>query len=134
MRGRRAVGNDLMDCLSVIGEAVSAARSGEGPQLVVADLLRLVGHGEHDDASYIPAAMKESSLGGDCLDLARTTLLEKGWLTGEEAADWQKIVEKEVEETSSKVLREPSPDPSEEDWNAFSCLDSQQNSRYPEER
>jgi len=134
VRGRRAVGNDLMDCLSVIGEAVSAARSGEGPQLVVADLLRLVGHGEHDDASYIPAAMKESSLGGDCLDLARTTLLEKGWLTGEEAADWQKIVEKEVEETSSKVLREPSPDPSEEDWNAFSCLDSQQNSRYPEER
>ena len=134
VRGRRAVGNDLMDCLGVIGEAVSAARSGEGPQLVVADLLRLVGHGEHDDANYIPASMKESPLGKDCLDLARTTLLEKGWLTGEEADEWRKIVEKEVEETSSKVLREPVPDPSEEDWNAFSCLDSQQHLLHQGER
>jgi hypothetical protein len=26
---------------------------------------------------------------------------------------------KEVEETASKVMREPAPDPAEEDWNAF---------------
>ena len=124
--GRRAVGNDLIDCLGVIGEAVSSARSGEGPQLVVADLLRLVGHGEHDDASYIPEFLKMSPLGEDCLDLARTKMLEIGWLSDDEVTDWQKIIEKEVEENASKVLREPAPDPSEEDWNAFSSLDPQQ--------
>jgi len=124
--GRRAVGNDLMDCLGVIGEAVSSARSGEGPQLVVADLLRLVGHGEHDDASYIPESLKMSPLGEDCLSLARTKMLEAGWLSEDEVTDWQKIIEKEVEENASKVLREPAPDPAEEDWNAFSSLDPQQ--------
>ena len=120
--GRRAVGNDLIDCLGVLGDAVAAARAGEGPQLVVADILRLVGHGEHDDASYIPEAMKKSPLGRDCLEIARETLLEKGWITAKEASDWHAAVAKEVEETASKVLREPAPDPSEEDWNAFATL------------
>ncbi len=117
--GHRAVGNDLVDCLGVIGKAVATARRGEGPQLVVADLLRLVGHGEHDDASYIPEVMKKSPLGRDCLELARQSLIAQEWLSDEEADSWHKAVEKEVEETASKVLREPAPDPSEEDWNAF---------------
>ncbi len=120
--GHRAVGNDLLDCLNVLGNAVAAARAGEGPQLVVADLLRLVGHGEHDDASYISREMKESSLGQDCLDLARMTLLDRKWITESETAEWQLSVEKEVEETVVKVLREPAPDPAEEDWNAFAAV------------
>ncbi len=122
VQGHRAVGNDLVDSLTVIGEAVAAARRGEGPQLVVADLLRLVGHGEHDDASYIPEALKKSPLGRDCLELAKQSLEEREWLSEEEAASWLKAVEKDVEETASKVLREPAPDPTEEDWNAFASL------------
>jgi acetoin:2,6-dichlorophenolindophenol oxidoreductase subunit alpha len=120
--GRRAVGNDLLDCLATLGAAVEAARSGEGPQLVVADLLRLVGHGEHDDASYIPDELKKSPLGRDCLPLARASLIGKGWITEAEASQWHASIDKEVEETASKVLREPAPDPSEEDWNAFASL------------
>jgi pyruvate dehydrogenase E1 component alpha subunit/2-oxoisovalerate dehydrogenase E1 component alpha subunit len=120
--GRRAAGNDLMDCLEVIGAAVAAARAGEGPQLVVADLLRLVGHGEHDDASYIPLEMKASPLGRDCVKLAQAALIERGWLSDEEADQWHESVEKEVEETAAKVLREPAPDPAEEDWNAFAVV------------
>ena len=120
--GRRAVGNELFDSLEVLGSAVSAARAGEGPQLVVADLLRLVGHGEHDDASYIPEALKQSPLGLDCLELARAALFEKNWLTDAEASEWKAAVEKEVEETTAKVLREPAPDPAEEDWNAFAVV------------
>ena len=122
MAGHRAVGNDLLDCLDVIGKAVAAARAGEGPQLVVADLLRLVGHGEHDDASYIPADLKASPLGRDCLDLARVALIDKGWLTEAEVTAWRHAVEAEIDETASKVLREPAPDPAEEDWNAFAVM------------
>jgi pyruvate dehydrogenase E1 component alpha subunit/2-oxoisovalerate dehydrogenase E1 component alpha subunit len=120
--GHRAVGNDLDECLQVIGSAVAAARAGEGPQLVVADILRLVGHGEHDDASYIPAELKKSDLARDCFAIARESLLEKGWLTAVEADQWRADVAREIEETVSKVLREPAPDPSEEDWNAFSVI------------
>src|SRR3972149_4724757 len=42
-------GTDLAACLKVVGDAVARARAGRGPQLVVARLLRLCGHGEHDD-------------------------------------------------------------------------------------
>src|SRR5438270_9318380 len=43
-------GTDLNQCLEGIGSAVQRARAGRPPQLVVASVLRLSGHGEHDDA------------------------------------------------------------------------------------
>src|SRR5207253_2289097 len=42
-------GTDLAQCLDVIGTAVNRARAGRPPQLVVTSILRLAGHGEHDD-------------------------------------------------------------------------------------
>src|SRR5580658_8610586 len=58
---------NLDDCLRVVGEAVTAARAGKGPQLVVAKLLRLCGHAEHDpdgdvqsQQSYIDPKLKNS--------------------------------------------------------------------------
>ena len=66
--------------------------------------------------------LKESPLGRDCLELARRSLLEKEWLSQAEVASWHDAVETEVEETVAKVLREPAPDPAEEDWNAFSVV------------
>src|SRR5580765_788758 len=63
-------GTELRACLKVVGHAVNRAREGCGPQLVVGRLLRLCGHGEHDDASYIDPALKESPLGRDCLKVA----------------------------------------------------------------
>ena len=53
IEGQSVDGTDLAACLKVVGEAVSRARAGRGPQMVVAELLRLCGHGEHDDASYM---------------------------------------------------------------------------------
>ena len=51
--GSSVDGTDLTQCLEVIGAAVKRARAGRPPQLVVASTLRLAGHGEHDDASYV---------------------------------------------------------------------------------
>lgn len=117
--GHRAEGIDLESCLAVVGEAVTAARTGGGPQLVVADLLRLVGHGEHDDAAYIPEDLKVSQLGRDCLFIAETNLIEKQLATKEELAAWRHDLEEEVETITSRVLREPTPDPDEEEWLAY---------------
>lgn len=117
--GHRACGNDLGNCLDVVGKAVAAARAGGGPQLVVADLLRLVGHGEHDDASYIQEEQKSSLLGRDCLLLAETELLNSQQATAEELSTWRKEIEQEIEATTARVLREPPPDPEEETWIPF---------------
>ena len=54
-------GTDFMALLETFWKAVGAARNGEGPQWVLAKTLRMCGHGEHDDASYIPKELKEET-------------------------------------------------------------------------
>lgn len=121
--GHRVDGLDLAACLDVMKTAVKAARDGGGPQLVVGNLLRLVGHGEHDDASYVDPALKASDVGRDCLLLAEQKLHAEGWATPGETAAWRKEAEEEVNQTADKVRREPGPDPEDEDWLAVSSRD-----------
>src|SRR5436309_3466653 len=68
--GHSVDGTDLGACLVVIGGAVKRARAGRPPQLVVASMLRLSGHGEHDDASYVTEEIKSQPCVRDCLILA----------------------------------------------------------------
>lgn len=118
--GHRAEGVDLADCLRVVGAAIAAAREGGGPQIVVADLLRLVGHGEHDDAGYVGRDIRESALGRDCVALAQETLIERGWATESEVNEWRAEFSGEIEDAVAKARKEPAPDPSSEDWSAVS--------------
>lgn len=112
-------GTELGDCLKVVGEAVKKARNGNGPQMVVARLLRLCGHGEHDDSSYIDPKLKESPLGRDCLKVAEGRLLREGGADDATLAEWRNECVKQIEEAVAKVQREPSPDPYKEDWCAL---------------
>jgi len=112
-------GTDLSACLKVVGHAVNRAREGCGPQLVVGRLLRLCGHGEHDDASYIDPALKESPLGRDCLKVASDYLIEQNWGDADLVESWRNEAAQQVEETVAKVQREPNPDPYKEDWSAL---------------
>jgi len=112
-------GTDLRACLEVLGEAVNRARSGAGPQMVVADLLRLCGHGEHDDAGYVEPSLKCSPLGRDCLKLAEAYMLRQGWADATALASWRDAAAHKVEEIVAQVQREPAPDPYREDWCAL---------------
>jgi len=116
----RVDGTDLAACLEVVGGAVRAAREGGGPQMIVGDLLRLVGHGEHDDASYIDPLLKASPMGRDCVKVAESFAIEKSWATAEEIAAWRAEAKKDVDATAAKVQREVSPDPADEEWSAIS--------------
>jgi pyruvate dehydrogenase E1 component alpha subunit/2-oxoisovalerate dehydrogenase E1 component alpha subunit len=112
-------GTELGDCLQVVNDAVNKARSGGGPQMVVARLLRLCGHGEHDDASYINSKLKESPLGRDCLKVAEGRLLQEGLADQSTLVEWRVECHKKIEEAVAKVQREPAPDPYKEDWCAL---------------
>ncbi|HET9522782.1 MAG TPA: thiamine pyrophosphate-dependent dehydrogenase E1 component subunit alpha [Terrimicrobiaceae bacterium] len=118
--GHRADGTDLADCLRIVGAAIEAARSGGGPQFVVGDLLRLVGHGEHDDAGYVDPGLKSAHVGRDCLKVSEEFLIEKNWASAEQIAGWRTEAKREVDTTAARVQREASPDPAEEDWRAVS--------------
>jgi pyruvate dehydrogenase E1 component alpha subunit/2-oxoisovalerate dehydrogenase E1 component alpha subunit len=119
VEGHSVDGTDLAACLEVVGGAVARARAGHGPQLVVASLLRLVGHGEHDDAHYVDPALRQSSLGRDCLQLAEQHLLHTRWADADTVASWRDQAEQQVEEALATTMREPAPDPNQEDWSAL---------------
>ena len=110
---------DLTECLKVVGDAMAQARSGQGPQLVVARLLRLCGHGEHDDAGYIIPELKNSPLGRDCLKVAEEILLSQNWTEAAQLAVWRSNIIQEIEEAVAQVQREPAPDPFTEEWRAI---------------
>jgi len=120
VHGETVDGTDLAACLHTIGAAAQRARRGEGPQMIVASLLRLTGHGEHDDAHYVDPDLRVSPVGRDCLSVAEAHLLAKGWASHDEPKKWQEQALQQVDEAIATTLREPAPDPGAEDWCAIS--------------
>jgi len=119
IEGQSVDGTDLAACLKVVTEAVRRARTGGGPQMVVARLLRLCGHGEHDDARYVDPRLKASPVGRDCLKVAEAQLVQSGWADWTALSAWRAESAKQVEESVAKVQREPGPDPYKEEWCAL---------------
>jgi pyruvate dehydrogenase E1 component alpha subunit/2-oxoisovalerate dehydrogenase E1 component alpha subunit len=119
IRGVAADGTDLGDCLKMVSQAVARARAGGGPQMVVASLLRLCGHGEHDDASYVDPKLKASPLGRDCLKVAENQLTREGWADSASLSGWRSEAARKIEEAVAQAQREPVPDPYKEDWCAL---------------
>jgi TPP-dependent pyruvate/acetoin dehydrogenase alpha subunit len=113
-------GNNLNDALETIGRAADRARAGHGPQLVVASILRLGGHGEHDDGHYVPDELKMSKGGADCMKLAEQEILAEGLATPQELEQWRAAALLQVEEAVATAQREPAPDPNDEQWQALS--------------
>lgn len=113
-------GTDLLACASVIGEAVKRAREGGGPQMVVAHLLRLSGHGEHDDGSYVPTNLRSDHYGRDCIEVAMSQLMENNLATADEIRGWQEQFAEEVQRAVAQAQQEDTPDPYKENWTALS--------------
>ncbi|MGK0187103.1 MAG: TPP-dependent pyruvate/acetoin dehydrogenase alpha subunit [Verrucomicrobiales bacterium] len=116
VEAHRVDGIDLYECLRVFSQAVQRAREGHGPQLVVGKLLRLSGHGEHDDGSYVSADLKASPLGRDCLEVAQQRLVDEDWATASDLKAWEEEAKDKVMEAVSCAQQEPKPDPYNERW------------------
>src|SRR5213594_271535 len=113
-------GTDLGACLDVIGSAVKRARAGRPPQLVVASVLRLSGHGEHDDASYVPEEVKRQPFARDCVKVAEQTIIESNLLDPDTLAEWRKDAVAQVDEAVATAQKEAVPEADKEDWCALS--------------
>jgi TPP-dependent pyruvate/acetoin dehydrogenase alpha subunit len=113
-------GTDLATCLEVIGSAVKRARAGRPPQLVVTSVLRLSGHGEHDDASYVSEEIKREPFAQDCLKRAEKTIIDLNLADTETLQSWKSEAAAQVEEAVATAQKEPAPDGAAEDWCAVS--------------
>lgn len=113
-------GTDLAACLAVFRVAVEKARAGEGPQMVVGKMLRLSGHGEHDDASYVSDSARHGHYGKDCLEVSRAHVLSEGLLSVEALKEMEGEIQQTVEESVSRAQNEEGPDPAKDDWRTLS--------------
>ena len=118
IEGYTVDGTDLAACVSIFQHAVARARAGHGPQMIVGTLLRLSGHGEHDDASYVPDATKKQAK--DCILLAEQMIQAQGWMSSAEITAIRAEVQDEIEKAVTQTSRESAPDPFRETWQALS--------------
>lgn len=113
-------GTDLNACLDVVGGAVKRARAGRPPQLVVASVLRLSGHGEHDDASYVADEIKQQPFARDCLKLAERKIIDLNLADARTIQMWRDDATRQVDEAITTAQKETAPNAEEEDWCALS--------------
>jgi pyruvate dehydrogenase E1 component alpha subunit/2-oxoisovalerate dehydrogenase E1 component alpha subunit len=118
--GHKIDGTDLNQCLEVIETAVKRARAGRPPQLVVAEVLRLSGHGEHDDASYVPTEMKSQPFAQDPVARTEKSIVEHALLDPHVLKQMRAEIAKEVDEAVAMAQQEDAPHASTEDWRPMS--------------
>lgn len=104
-------GNDVVALHRLALRLANDIRERPRPILLECDTMRMRGHGEHDDCSYVPRQLLEEYAERDPLTVARRRLATEGLLS---EADFDRIREEvraEVETAYHQALSEPAPDP-----------------------
>ncbi len=117
--GHSVDGTDLGACIEVFDRAVKAALETQKPQMVVGKMLRLSGHGEHDDAWYVDRSLQQEASGRDPLDVSRSHVVDSALATEAEVTQWQEETSQEVSEAIAQVQNEQAPSAIEETWDAL---------------
>ena len=103
-------GNDVAAVRQVVGDAVAAARAGQGPSLVEAQTYRLKGHSAADGAKYRPAEEVARWRERDPLLLARAALTAAG-TAADKLDEIDAHITADLAELARQVLARPVPDP-----------------------
>jgi len=106
-------GTDVVAVYGAVHEAVERARRGEGPSLIECKTMRLRGHSEHDDASYVPKALLEEWRAKDPIGRYERRLRDSGMLDDEKEAEVGKRISAELEAAIAWAEASPFPDPAE---------------------
>jgi 2-oxoisovalerate dehydrogenase E1 component len=103
-------GNDPEVVRGAVAEAAERARSGQGPTLIEAKTVRLMGHYNRDVEHYRTEEDRNASLTHDPLPRLRSKLLGEG-IAESEIAAVESQVARYLDEVVEEVLDMPLPDP-----------------------
>lgn len=106
-------GNDIMDVYRGSGEAVSRARSGEGPSLIVAQTYRLEGHTVGDPLTYRPAGESDTWWKKDPIPRFARYLVEQKFATSEDLTELEEEASRIITEAVQFAQESPAPEMSE---------------------
>jgi 2-oxoisovalerate dehydrogenase E1 component len=103
-------GCDLFASFHVMRDAVARARRGEGPTLVVADVVRLLPHSSSDDQRKYRAELElAEDKARDPIPALRKVILARGLATAEELAAIDVDVKKQIEASADLAEKAPFP-------------------------
>jgi TPP-dependent pyruvate/acetoin dehydrogenase alpha subunit len=102
-------GNDVLAVYAAARRAVERARAGQGPTLIEADTMRMLGHAEHDDMKYVPRAMLAQWSAKDPILRFEQHLAVSGILTAEGVAELEGRIERELAEELAAAEASPLP-------------------------
>lgn len=112
--GMVGVSIDGMDPWAVyeaMEEAVTRARTGEGPTLIEGRVARFRGHFEGDAMKYLPEGALEEARANDPVTNTRQRLIEEGVLDASEVEDLEAEVRREVQAAANEALTGELPGP-----------------------
>ncbi len=103
-------GNDVLAVYKAASEAVARARCGEGPSLIECKTMRMRGHSEHDDASYVPRDLLEAWGARDPVQQFKSRLMEWGVLDAVREGEMARRIASELEAAVTWAEASPFPD------------------------
>jgi TPP-dependent pyruvate/acetoin dehydrogenase alpha subunit len=105
-------GTDACQVYDAAYEACERARSGQGPTLIEAKMMRMKGHAIHDAAEYVPQPLFEYWKKRDPIARFENYLVNvKNWLTPEENLKLIGGVDRELEADREFAVNSPMPAP-----------------------
>ena len=95
-------------------------RSGSGPALIEAEVVRLLSHSSSDDQKkYRDGKELEEDLKNDPIEKFSKILISENKITKEEIDKIWKEAAEEVNSVADKAQKMPDPDPAKSDWYVF---------------
>lgn len=113
-------GMNLLDCYSVVADAVGVRRKKPKPLLIEAKTYRYRGHSISDPATYRKKGEIERYQHIDPITQIRSLLAEKGWLDEAQAKDLEREVRNEVVDSVNFADESPPPDMAERGQHVYS--------------
>jgi 2-oxoisovalerate dehydrogenase E1 component len=105
-------GTDYFECVDKISEAIDYIRSGKGPALIEAEVVRLQSHSSSDDQKkYRSPEELEKDLQKDPIERFVKKLISMKFITDEAYRKLKKDIESEVNEASEKAIIAADPKP-----------------------
>jgi pyruvate dehydrogenase E1 component alpha subunit len=113
-------GNDVVAVYEAARDAVAGARRGEGPSLIECKTMRIRGHSEHDDASYVPKALLDVWRAKDPIRQYEARLREWGFLDETAEAEMTRRITHDLETAVAWAEASPYPDAADVEQGVYS--------------
>lgn len=111
IQGVAADGNDVLGLRATVGALVADIRAQPRTVLLVCETMRMRGHGEHDDASYVPRELLAAWEQRCPVRRLREQLVAAQVATAAELDALDAAVQADVSEAYQQALADPPPDP-----------------------